>query len=520
MPTLRSLVPLACIALLVALGWAWAGRVGHPADLEWTEGRAVAAAWRVQHHLPLYDPPTLEWAPVAEPPGHPLVLAGVFAVAGPGVAVARGLSLAAALLAAVGLGLAAWIPTRDRVLSVAAGACWLGCWAVAGTAWDLGGPWALAAAFVGGGLAATCAGGRAWSALGGGLAAAGCATSLAALPVAVGLGLGSTVRSRPDGVAWLGGFIVLAAVGVAGAASVGGAHAPVVIASALGPAGPAATLGALQAVGDGLCVLLACACAGLLARPTSTPARDVAGPMAVGVALAWLALAAGPGRSGTDAFATGLGVGALGAGVARLALHLPRAAARDVAHGLIGLCGLGALLLSAGTGGSLPVFGVAIWGCALVLNASPGPSALPILALAGQLAASTVRTGAVERPDAADREAHERLVRVLERAPQPLWSPYATWLPTEVGGRPSAHAGAIAHLRTVEALDDAMHRFDASVRAGRYGAVITAGSDPSLGDLSATALRTRVVRPGGAGGPVAGPPVALDGIRVPLAGAP
>jgi hypothetical protein len=100
-PPSRPLLVLRRVALGLSLLWAlvmaavFVLRLGFPLELEWMEGGTLQQAWRVQHGLPVYGPPSPEFVPFLYTPLYPALIAALGFVFPLGYVLARVISIAA-----------------------------------------------------------------------------------------------------------------------------------------------------------------------------------------------------------------------------------------------------------------------------------------------------------------------------------------------------------------------------------------------------------------------------------------
>ncbi len=105
----RALRWLGHLATALSLGWVlvlaivFALRVGFPLELEWMEGGVLQQAWRLQHGLPIYPPPSQDFVPFLYTPAYAITLAVLGWVFPLDFALGRVVSIAA--WAAIGAGL-------------------------------------------------------------------------------------------------------------------------------------------------------------------------------------------------------------------------------------------------------------------------------------------------------------------------------------------------------------------------------------------------------------------------------
>lgn len=134
---LDTLSLLVAAVFLFPLFRLWASRLGHPFDLEWMEGGMLAHAWRLQRGLSLYDAPVTEFVPYIYPPGYPAALAALSSLFPLGYSMARALSLAGALAAAIAAIWSVARQYRDLGAGVLGGTLFLLCYGGSGGFYDL-----------------------------------------------------------------------------------------------------------------------------------------------------------------------------------------------------------------------------------------------------------------------------------------------------------------------------------------------------------------------------------------------
>ncbi|MFT7520296.1 MAG: hypothetical protein ACI9MC_002441 [Kiritimatiellia bacterium] len=150
----RLLWTPAIVATLFVLGLlviTVAMRLTYPYDLEWMEGGVLVHAWRIQHGMPIYGAPNLDFISFVYPPGYPVLLAALGTALGLAPSVGRAISVSASIFAA---GTIAWIVGRHSqsahrwLVGGLVGAIFLGSWPHSGGFMDLVRPDALALALL------------------------------------------------------------------------------------------------------------------------------------------------------------------------------------------------------------------------------------------------------------------------------------------------------------------------------------------------------------------------------------
>jgi hypothetical protein len=168
MKSLRKSPPRAA-ALIVLLSLAGfflvqaLARVAYPYDLDVTEESLLLQALRMAQHLPVYGPPSAEFAAQQYMPLYTWLGGLLLRVAPAGFAPLRLLSLAATLTAAVLIG---WIARRESgqaAVGLASGGLYLAGYRIAGGWYDLARVDSLFVALTLGGLAAAIYGRRLWT---------------------------------------------------------------------------------------------------------------------------------------------------------------------------------------------------------------------------------------------------------------------------------------------------------------------------------------------------------------------
>jgi hypothetical protein len=543
------LAALAAAALLLRLGLAWVARLPYPYDLEWMEGGMLSHAWRIANGQPVYVRPGPEFTPFIYPPGYPAVLAALGSVAGLSPLLGRLVSLSGTLLAAATL---FHCSTRGRGRMLDGGlvaASFLGCAWWGGMFTDLVRPDGLLLGLLG-------------------LATAMVLTGSARIVVGAGLVLALAFLVKQN-AAFYGPALLLAAWLRHGRAAA--------IGFGLAAAGPALlAVGLLQWQTDGLFLtyLLAVpsshpligvrafpgawlelaqplaptllgAAALLLARLRAAglaPSWAVGAPLVGGVSLA-IACAA-PTDDGTGIPLVGVasfaGLTAIGAvlagGIAGcVALGTLRTRSSEAAHvlPLVATALATAVWMRAHSGGylnvHLPFFYMAALATGVALRRAEGLER-PVLhvlftvQLAGQLALTPF---ADLVPTEADRQAGDALVRTLKNIEGPVWSPYATWLPTYAGHAPMSHQIALMDVSEDDGpLVDDLSTVRTALVQQEFGAILTSqraltdalGVGPSGRPVPLDAhyrLRTKLHHPAGALRPRTGWRVELTAIWVP-----
>jgi hypothetical protein len=100
-PPSRAITWLHRVALGVSIFWmliiavVFALRIGFPLELEWMEGGSLQQAYRVQHGLPVYGPPSPDFVPFLYPPLYPVLLAALGFVVPLGYGLGRAVSIIA-----------------------------------------------------------------------------------------------------------------------------------------------------------------------------------------------------------------------------------------------------------------------------------------------------------------------------------------------------------------------------------------------------------------------------------------
>jgi hypothetical protein len=472
---LADLLPLVGAAwMLAALFQVWLARIGHPFDLEWMEGGMLAHGWRLQRGLPIYSVPTADWTPYVYPPGYSSMLA--LSGSSLGYSVGRWLSVVGTMLAAASLVGLVGRHGRSWTLGLMSAAVFVLSYRASGAFMDLVRPDMVATALCGWSMVLALDGRRGTEVAGGLLLCAAFLVkhNLAAfgVPLALGLwawrdwrtamrfGLSAAVPAllmtaylqwRSDGGfltyllsvpashpmvwnrglpgtqgetgGWLGVVLFVTGVGLTIAAPRKGSSV-----------NPAVVWGAGVSFG-----LVACAWA-------------VRQPAVSGVLTpsAWV--------MGASFFAIGSTFGA-GCGAAMAGLVERKVDGRWwTAAGVFWMGAVLAMLMRAHNGGFLNVLipwhftvcalaGILLGRarCADGALVRAGATVTGSLAVAGQLIWLFQSTDLEPlKPNDADREAGERMLQALsENCDGPIFSPYAAWLPVQVGQPPSTHLIAI-----------------------------------------------------------------------------
>jgi hypothetical protein len=136
--------PALAVALLVLS--TWARRFGYPFDLEWMESGMLAHVWRVDHGLPIYVRPNVDFMPFVYPPGYSWVVAGLSQVAGLSLQAGRAVSIASTIAAAAALMFGFRRAGASWALCLGAAAVMLGTYPQSGAFYDIVRPDALSLA--------------------------------------------------------------------------------------------------------------------------------------------------------------------------------------------------------------------------------------------------------------------------------------------------------------------------------------------------------------------------------------
>jgi hypothetical protein len=472
-----DLVPAAlAVGLASKVVGGWLARVGYPFDLEWMEGGMLAHAWRVAHGLPLYPDPGPDWVPFVYPPGYPALVAALSPVFGLGYPLGRGISAVATLVAAAGVAtLVARSSRRDLGVGIAAAGVFLGCWRASGAFYDLVRPDGLSAALVAWTLVAARERGRFAPVVAGLLLALAFPVKHHVAALGIPLVLGLWIRDgRPAALKFAlasagpaGLFTIIEALWTRGRflqylIAVPSSHPTVWDRVVPGTPGelaqwllPALVAGAAWLVGTmptgrlgvprwallGMPAVLAVIGAGLIWRDPEV--RGVGMPPVAAMALAGAAIGAGLGA--------GLASGLAGVVGRSGDLEDPEAPRWWLAWGVTGTVLVVAAVMRGHNGGFMNV----LMPMHLALSAGLGlvvvdlrrrfdgwPIVLATQALLVlQLAWVGVQLDVDEiLPTPADRLAGEQVLARLRRCPEgPIFSPFAAWLPAQVGRDPSTH---------------------------------------------------------------------------------
>ncbi len=450
----RELGPLvAGLWVLFQLAALWAARVAYPFDLEWMEGGMLAHAWRLERGLPLYGPPSLEFAPYVYPPGYPALLAALGQLVPLSMPLGRVVSL-------VGIGAAAlasaFVVRRrggGRAIAFGAAVTFLGTYDAAGAFYDLVRPDSLAIGLAAWSVALALEEERGAPVAAGLLLAAStlCKHNLVALAPALALG-----------IAWRSGWRSGLAFALA----------------AVLPA--AAVLGILQARSDG--ALLAWLVEVPLSHPTlservwpETP-RELGTPLPLafaviglwavhraterarprwlgavvpvwlGMGVAWLGTYRPPAPdSGMYNVPAGFAFWSLAATPVAALIALRRRPSWRVVLGLgVGAAAVAiAAWMRAHNGGFLNVHAPAMWvvatgmGVVLARWRLPGLASAVVTLQLLWLALLYDRDKLAPTPE--DEALGWRFVEALRGVEGPVLSPYAAWLPVYAGHPPSVH---------------------------------------------------------------------------------
>jgi hypothetical protein len=464
---LAVVVPAAAFAIVVwAVGAGFASRLGYPFDLEWMEGGQLAHAWRLDRGLPLFVPPSADWAPFVYVPGYPAVLAAIGEVVGLSMPLGRAVSVAGTLAAA---GAAAWFvrrETRSWWFGALAAGTFLGTWRDGGAFFDLVRADGLFLGLLAWSITLAFDGRRGTPVAAGLLLAAAALTKQTALVFLLPIGWAVAVRAGLAAVvpALASALVPVAVMAVRWELVSDGAFLDYVVRV---PAShplfwDRAWPGLPRDVGAALPVAAVAAAAGLvvpLLRSGAAPAWLASfGPVFCGMTVAWWGTSV---RAGATVLPVASGFTFLAAGTAAAALVVwlgawlrsgPRVVRADaVAFVVLGLVTFAVTAaLRVHNGGYLNVLLPALWFLAVAFATSlgwawtgargPGQRLVVAFVATAQLTWGASRTfDAGLGPTDSDRAAGERFVEAAREAAGPVLSPYAAWIPTYAGHPPSVH---------------------------------------------------------------------------------
>jgi hypothetical protein len=454
------LVGLALAARLTAL---WARRLPYPYDLEWMEGGMLAHAWRLQAGLPLYPPPSPDFAPFIYPPGYTAVVAAIGSVVGLSPGLGRAIALAGSLAGAAALVHASRSLGAQRALAWAAALVFLGTYPGTGAFMDLVRPDGLTMGLLGWSIALTLDGRRGTAVASGLLLAAAYLVKHNAAAFGPVLLVAHALRGRGPGMSFAAASIgpALALTGWLQWRSEGRFLEYLLAVPASHPSvverffpGTALELGAALPVAAAVAAL-AWAAQGI-ERGARSPA--VWAPIVTGagaLVAAWATAVPGQLAVGVHLVPGGLGAFAMGAGAAWVvgaAFASRRAPPRRVAVGLFGLLATAwalAGIMRAHNGGFLNVHMHLFWVVSLVfawLLASMRPRWAAAFVTAQLLYAHATLDATSLRPTATDRARGDTWVKALADREGPVLAPFAAWLPTYAGHPPSVHYMALWDL--------------------------------------------------------------------------
>lgn len=483
---------LAGAVLVSTIGIVWALRIGHPFDLEWTEGGWLAHGARLAAGQPLYVEPGPAFVPFAEMPGYPALLAFGGTVTGLSPTLGRALSIVGTGLAAGAMVFAMRSLGSPSVVAFGTVATWLATYAATGASFDLVRPDAVGLAAVAWAVALSLRPAP------GGAVAAGLLLALAVLVrgplAAVGLPLGLAW-------AWHGrGLRFVAAAGgpvaVVGGMLVGRTDGRfltyVLDVPAVQPAVWAHATWDTPRVWASLAVpLLGLATVVLLAALKGRgpwPRWTVAGVPVWSGCLAAFAATVPPAPAGAGAvgLTVGAGVSLAAAGGFAVVAWATRRLTVPVEVLIVGAvaftAGVGAIWLRLPQGADDAVHLPALW--AVVLAWGRVVASWPPVVGRGLLVGSIVWAGLGWPPEGLvptpeDRRTRERFVAALE-GEGPVLSPFAAWLPTHAGHPPSLHAKAVWAVQapgspwSVDGVAEAIE--------GRRWRVVVGGNAPLIDD--------------------------------------
>lgn len=505
-----DLIPLLLSAWLV---WrvfeTMVGRVGYGFDLEWMEGGMLGHAWQMTHGLPLYPDPEPHHVAFVYPPGYTAVLAGLSEFFGLDYAVGRWVSILSTAAAAAAIAFGARRQGGHWAPGLVGAALFVGLYNASGAFYDMVRPDALAVALLGWALVAGLERHKGAPVLSGMLLVAAfvCKHNLAVFGVPILLHFWLRVSRRAaltfaaasigpallmTGVLELlsGGNFLRFILGVPAGHSLNGLRGF-----------PGTQLEVIHWLYPGL--LAAAAYLFVRAVPRVTP-NALALPLVLAAVLgAWapgLTDAVGPNLP-EEWWIRNLGFGALGLIAGCLvAVSIDTAARREPADRWIVGTTLAAVavviasLMRAHLGGFVNVLMPLHWTCCFALAVLAGRARNQWPGLVGIGATATVATVSVlwqidrvdlDRlvPTPEDQAAGEAsLARIAEVCGDgPIYSPFAAWIPVQLGQQPSAHLIGVWDINHERS--PFLHSMDTfrEVTAERYWTCVLEGGKEALG---------------------------------------
>ena len=501
-------LPLLAVAYaLQALFAAWSARRPYPYDLEWMEGGMLAHGWRLQRGLPVYAEPSADWVPYVYPPGYASLLAATGDQLG--FSAGRSLSILGILAAATAIVAIVARHGRSLPLGLLAAGLFLQSYRATGAFMDLVRPDSVAVALGLWAVALTLDGRRGTPAAGGLLLCAAFLVkhNLAALGVPLALGLwawrgwrgalqfGLTAAVPAAAMtAYLqwrsgGGFLTYLI-------AVPGSHPMFWDRGMPGSIGETANWLGLVVITSGLGLALAARHADTRVHP-AVPA--VAALAAGGLLAAWAVTrpdvvgAATPPRPlmGVAFFALGSAAGS--AAVAALSSVVERKVDGRywTAFGLLATTIGLSWLMRAHNGGFtnvlIPMHAAmcALFGVWLGRLRHRWPNLAAYTFGAALVGAQSLWLTSMTQlepitPTPEDYRAGAEMVDALDaHCDGPIFSPFAAWLPVEVGQPPSTHLIAIWDIDHKRGpLHRSMKVFEAAMADHRFACVVEGGKQP------------------------------------------
>jgi len=510
-PALDAVPGAVALWMLAMLAAVWAARWSHPFDLEWMEGGMLAHGWRLQRGLPLYPDPSADWVPYVYPPGYSALLAA--SGSSLDFVVGRTLSIVGSLAAAGALVEGVRRHGGSLTVGLLSGAVFLLTYPASGAFFDLVRPDAIAMALAGWAIVLTVDGRKGTEVAGGLLLAAAFLVkhNLAAfgVPLALGLwawrgwrvalrfGLSAALpalaltgylqwrsgggfltyllevpgshpmmwrRGLPGSQGetghWLGAALAVAGIGLAVSAPRRGSSVH-----------PAAVWALAAVCGTGAATWAA----------LEDPVAGAATPHVSVMALTFFAIGS----------SLGAGLASLLAGVMERRFDGPW----WTAAGLFWMGAVLAMMMRAHNGGFVNVLIPWHWlicglagvflgrarrlGSQRLRNAGAVLGALVFLVQLGELYTLTHLDRMA--PTEADVEAGEHLLQAMEEHCEgPVFSPYAAWLPVQVGQPPSPHLIAIWDIDHKNGpLHQHMGAFTRATKEHHYACVVDASRSAS-----------------------------------------